>query len=752
MKKRFMSGVLALLLTLMLPTESVFAQEAGEDSPESISQMAEQGEQSERQVETTPEQQDVEKEDETDKGLSSEEDIRHKTVRTIEVESEFFLTRGEKLPLNAKLKADGNIVEGELRYASADESIARVVTDAEAAESGETVESGEALEADEVYVEAVGVGETTLTITAPAAEEYEEVSATVTICVTEPVQLAEGKFESAENKAGGIVLRWKSVEGASGYRLYRSADGKVSWNLIKETKKPEEITYTDAKVTAGKTYYYKVKAVDALGAECEKDGEKRKMVRLLAPTLCVSLASTGNQLHWNRPEGAGGYYVYRKESSQSQWTKVAALGEPGEISWRDTSAVNGKAYDYTVKVYKSSYESDYAVARSYVRVSAPSVKSWKRASSTKYKLVWKTNSVASGYQIQYAQNAMFAGAKKVTVKSGKTASRTISGLEKKKNYFARIRAYKTVGGKTYYSAWSASSNTKTGRTTKVSVLSKKKKTFEIRAWAKQKMYQYDTLQGSCTDGTYAYYLLNNRKNSRCKIVKVKRSTLKVTKVSGALDVGHGNDMTYDSVKKQLVIVHSTGKDPKALTSVNPSTLAVTASKHITIPKKLAGGSETDAKNATSFTGLAYSSGRRQYVVLLSHNYNFVILDGNMNPVQYVKVSKKDNYTMQGIDATDDYILVAQSPKTSKQKYNIITIYDWDGNYISKINVKKGYEIESIYHVGSKFYAGFYRSYYKTYYKKVVKKVKVKGKVKKKKVKVKYRKYLRDNYVYQITGI
>ncbi len=139
-------------------------------------------------------------------------------------------------------------------------------------------------------------------------------------------------------------------------------------------------------------------------------------------------------------------------------------------------------------------------------------------------------------------------------------------------------------------------------------------------------------------------------------------------------------------------------------------------------------------------------------MLLSHNYNFVVLDSDLDPVRYVKVRKKNNYVVQGIDATDDYIMLAQSPKTSKQKYNIITVYDWDGNYISKINVKKGYEIESIYHVGSKYYAGFYRSYYKTYYKNVVKKVVVDGKEKKKKVKVKYRKFQRDNYVYQINGI
>lgn len=387
-----------------------------------------------------------------------------------------------------------------------------------------------------------------------------------------------------------------------------------------------------------------------------------------------------------------------------------------------------------------------------MRIDAPALKSFKRKSSTKYKITWKTNALATGYQIQYAQNGMFVGAKKVTVKSAKKSSYTLSKLQKKKKYYVRIRAYKKDGGTTYFSGWTTTSNVKKTRTTTVTPLTKKKKVFEIRTWAKQKMYKYDTLQGSCTDGTYAYYLLYNRKTVNCKLVKVKRSNLKVVKVSGVLDVAHGNDMTYDSHKKRLVIVHSTGVDPKRLTSVDPNTLGVIESKHVQIPKKLAGGSLADAAGATAFSGLAYSSGRKQYAVLLSHNYNFVILDSELDPVRYVKVSKKNNYVVQGIDATDDYIMLAQSPKTSKQKYNIITVYDWDGKYISKINVKKGYEIESIYHVGSKYYAGFYRSYYRTRYKDVEKTVKVDGKEKKKKVKVKYREYQRDNYVYQIKGI
>ncbi len=614
-------------------------------------------------------------------------------------------------------------------------------------------------------IRAVGIGDTVITVTAPETEEYEKAEARVLLHVILPedaaplgnavinaMSLLPGcNLTAADNVKDGISLKWGKVEGAKGYYLERSTTGKAPWTRIKTAANADDLAYLDPQVTEGDAYYYRLKAFDASGKE-GLTGASKKVVRLIAPVISVGLAATGTELKWNRVKGCSGYYVYRREASKNDWTVAAAITQPGEISWRDTAAGNGVTYIYSVRAYKGSSLSDYAGGKSYMRVAAPSVKSFKRKSATKFKLAWKTNPVASGYQIQYAQNGTFIGAKKVTVKKAKTSSRTLSGLSKNKGYYARIRAYKKSGDTTYYSGWSAASNVKKTRKAKATPLTKKKKVFELRAQSGQKMFQYDTLQGSCTDGKFAYYLMYNRKTVNCKIVKVRRSNLEVEQVSGALDVAHGNDMTYDSRKNRLVIVHSTGADPKRLTSVDPKTLGVIESRHVQIPKKLAGGSIADAAGATAFSGVAYSKGRRQYAVLLSHNYNFVVLDGELDPVRYVKAGKKNNYVVQGIDATDDYILVAQSPKTSKQKYNIITVYDWDGNYISRINAKKGYEIESIYHVGSKYYAGFYRSYYKTAYKDVEKTVLVDGKKQKKKVKVKYKEYKRDNYVYQIKGI
>ena len=73
-----------------------------------------------------------------------------------------------------------------------------------------------------------------------------------------------------------------------------------------------------------------------------------------------------------------------------------------------------------------------------------------------------STSQITGYQIQYSTNSKFAsGNKTVTVKGVNSVSRKISSLTAKKRYYVRIRTYKTVSGKNYYSAWSAVKNVTT---------------------------------------------------------------------------------------------------------------------------------------------------------------------------------------------------------------------------------------------------------------------------------------------------
>ena len=67
---------------------------------------------------------------------------------------------------------------------------------------------------------------------------------------------------------------------------------------------------------------------------------------------------------------------------------------------------------------------------------------------------WKKGVGGVGYELQYGLKKSFAGAKKAKISKTATVRRTLKGLKAGKTYYIRIRAWKKVGGKTYYSAWS----------------------------------------------------------------------------------------------------------------------------------------------------------------------------------------------------------------------------------------------------------------------------------------------------------
>lgn len=69
---------------------------------------------------------------------------------------------------------------------------------------------------------------------------------------------------------------------------------------------------------------------------------------------------------------------------------------------------------------------------------------------------WNKKSGVTGYQIQVATKKNFkSGVKTTTVRGEKKTTVTVKKLKGKKTYYVRVRAYKMVGKKMYYSAWSS---------------------------------------------------------------------------------------------------------------------------------------------------------------------------------------------------------------------------------------------------------------------------------------------------------
>ena len=82
--------------------------------------------------------------------------------------------------------------------------------------------------------------------------------------------------------------------------------------------------------------------------------------------------------------------------------------------------------------------------------------------SKAFTIKWKKKTNIAGYQIQYSTNSKFKkGNKTIKIKKAKTVSKKITGLKPSKKYYVRIRTYKIVNKKTYYSSWSKKKNVTT---------------------------------------------------------------------------------------------------------------------------------------------------------------------------------------------------------------------------------------------------------------------------------------------------
>ena len=84
-------------------------------------------------------------------------------------------------------------------------------------------------------------------------------------------------------------------------------------------------------------------------------------------------------------------------------------------------------------------------------VKASKINSVKNYKGKKAKVSLKKASSISGYQIQYGTKKNFKGAKAVKTKA---TTKYLTKLAKNKKYYVRVRTYKVVSGKTYYSSWS----------------------------------------------------------------------------------------------------------------------------------------------------------------------------------------------------------------------------------------------------------------------------------------------------------
>lgn len=476
---------------------------------------------------------------------------------------------------------------------------------------------------------------------------------------------------------------------------------------------------------------------------------------LAPPDTAITQVASGFMITWTQVEDADGYRVFYQYTNTGKWFVYTTKNSP--TSLKSTFNISRKYGKFNF--YIEAFNDEGGISKSEIFsgywLKPPVLTSTLREQNS-LSLYWEPVENALGYEVECCSNRFFNEPETKEVTAAEPCEITFDGLSGTSQYYARIRAYYTaLDGTLVYSPWTFSENTIVTSAPSIKRLSYDGKVMELCADAKQKIGYYDTLQGGCINGDYGYFVLYNRNKEKCKIAKFDMSTGECIKVSAILPIAHGNDLAYNPDKNIIVAVHST-ENGKKVTIINPETLKIKTTKIINIDKSLPGMSESRRTSFKGIGAIAYNEKYQQYVARIKTLNDLLFLDSNLNPVRYVRLTKEDKQIFQGMDTAGDYVLVGQSFKKSSD-YNLISVYDWAGNYVSKVNIKKGYELECLFHSEEDYYAGFYTSYYKTYYVTAFKTVKVKnkkGKYVKKIVKYqkKKKKLMRVNYIYKMNKI
>ena len=203
---------------------------------------------------------------------------------------------------------------------------------------------------------------------------------------------------------------------------------------------------------------------------CTRCKVKEKAV-YTAPTGKLTLktgARTANaiKVQWNNVKTATGYQVQISNAAGNKWVKTITC-KPTVNAYVFGKLAAGNNYKFRVRFYikaadKKNYFSPWSATLNSPTLPTGTVFTKLTPAKRAFVAQWKKAAV-NGYQVQYATNAKFIGAKTVTLKGASKYTQAIKNLKGGARYYVRIHTYKTIGGKNYFSSWSAAKAVRTKR-------------------------------------------------------------------------------------------------------------------------------------------------------------------------------------------------------------------------------------------------------------------------------------------------
>lgn len=269
-----------------------------------------------------------------------------------------------------------------------------------------------------------------------------------------------------------VTLSWGASTNATYYEVYRK-EGNGKYSLLNTVT---GLTYKDVNLKAGINYsYYVIPSMAFYGEVARGSNSNTINVVLEKPPVVPDKPNNKVELSdvrltsvkavnyktvkvtWRKVAGATGYEIYRSSTKSGTYKKVATVTSGTTLS-KNVSTTTGTKYFYKVKAYRTVdgvkvYSKLSNAISCKTKLNKAVLSKATKKSSKSIKLTWKKVSGANGYEI-YMKTGSKGSYKKIkTLSAGKTTF-TKTKLVKGKKYSFKIKAYRKVGKKKVYSAWS----------------------------------------------------------------------------------------------------------------------------------------------------------------------------------------------------------------------------------------------------------------------------------------------------------
>jgi predicted phage tail protein len=250
-----------------------------------------------------------------------------------------------------------------------------------------------------------------------------------------------------------INLSWTDASNnENGFKVERSTSVTGKWTLMASTT-ANVVNYQNTGLAAGRTYYYRVRAINAGGHSVNTSVVSATTLPIApsAPSALTTNPVSSSQINlaWtDNSNNETGFKVERRTSASGDWTLIATRAT-NVVSYQDTGLADGSIYYYRVRATNAGGDSANTSVMSATTLAiapaAPTELTATAVSSSQINLAWKDNSSnETGFKVDRSTSATGPW-KLIATKTANVVSYQNTGLTAGRTYYYRVRAINAIG-------------------------------------------------------------------------------------------------------------------------------------------------------------------------------------------------------------------------------------------------------------------------------------------------------------------